>query len=68
VARAQEFEKRRERLAALEAEAKEARASAREAEVVAGRAQAEAERARRAVEALDKRLDEARRELRAFGS
>jgi hypothetical protein len=67
-ARAQEVEKKRARIAALEAEAKEARASAREAEVVAGRAQAEAERARRAVEALDKRLDEARRELRTFGS
>ncbi|HEY5147975.1 MAG TPA: hypothetical protein VII82_14475, partial [Polyangiaceae bacterium] len=68
VARAQELEKRRARIAALEVEAKEARASAREAELVAGRAQAEAERARRAVEALDKRLEEARRELRTFGS
>jgi hypothetical protein len=68
VVRAQELEKRRARIAALEAEAKEARASAREAEVVAGRAQAEAERARRAVEALDRRLDEARRALRTFGA
>jgi hypothetical protein len=64
-ARAQEREKKRARLAALEAEVKEARASAREAEVVAARAQSDAERARRAVEALEKRIDEARRDLRA---
>jgi hypothetical protein len=56
----------RERVASLEGEVKGARAAAREAEVVASRAQAEAERARRAVEAIDKRLEEARRELRAF--
>jgi hypothetical protein len=64
-ARVQEREKKRARLAALEAEVKEARASAREAEVVAARAQSDAERARRAVEALEKRIDEARRELRS---
>jgi len=61
-ARAQEREKKRARLAALEAEVKEARASAREAEVVAARAQSDAERARRAVEVLEKRIGEARRE------
>ena len=63
-ARAQEREVKRARLAALETEAKEARASAREAEVTATRAQSEAERARRAVEAIEKRIEEARRDPR----
>jgi len=63
-ARAREIEVKRARLAALETEAKVARASAREAEVTARRAQSEAERARRAVEAIEKRIEEARRGLR----
>jgi hypothetical protein len=61
---AQELEKARARVAALEEEAREARAAAREAEVAASRAQVEAERLRRAVEAVEKRLSEARGEVR----
>lgn len=64
--KAQELEKARDRLRALEQEATEARATARQAEVAATRAQAEAERARRAVEAIERQLDEARRVLRTL--
>ena len=66
--RAREVEKARERVGALETEAREARSAAREAEVAATRAQAEADRARRAVEAVERKLEEARGELRSLGA
>jgi hypothetical protein len=62
---AAELEKTRARVAALEDEARQARGAARDAEVAAGRAQAEAERLRRAVDAVEKRLSEARGQLRS---
>jgi hypothetical protein len=64
--KAQELEKARDRLRALEQEASEARATARQAEVAATRAQADADRARRAVEAVERQLDEARRIVRTM--
>jgi hypothetical protein len=66
--RADQLEKARARVEAMEVEAKQARSAARDAEVAATRAQAEAERARRAVEPIEKRLEEARRSLRAMKS
>jgi hypothetical protein len=58
----------RDHVAAIEREAQDARAAARQAEVAAVRAQSEAERARRAVDAVEQRLDEARRGLRALST
>ncbi len=66
--REQELEKARARVAALEDEAREARAAAREAEVAAARARTEAERLRRAVEAVEKKLSDAKGELRSLGT
>lgn len=66
--REQELEKARARVAALEDEAREARAAAREAEVAAARARTEAERLRRAVEAVEKKLTDAQGELRSLGT
>ncbi len=66
--RARELESLRARLANLEEEARDTRASARQAEIAAARAQAEAERARRAVETVEKRLDDARSALRLRSS
>jgi hypothetical protein len=60
-----ELEQARARVAALEDEARDARVAARAAEVAAGRAQAEAQRLRRAVESAEKRLGEAKAELRS---
>ncbi len=65
-ARAQALEASRARVAALEAEARDARTAAREAEVAATRAQADANRARRAVEAVERKLEDARKELRGL--
>jgi hypothetical protein len=62
--RAKELSRVRARVAALEEEARAARVAAREAEIVASRAQVEAERLRRAVEAADRRLSDAKGELR----
>ena len=61
-------EKARAQVAALEDEARETRAAAREAEVAAGRAQVEAQRLRRAVEAVERRLGEARGDLRKLAT
>jgi hypothetical protein len=65
---ARELEKARAKVAALEEEAREARAAARDAEVAARRAQAEAERLRRTVEAVEKKLSDAKGELRNLGT
>jgi cell division septum initiation protein DivIVA len=62
---AQALEEARARVAALEEEAREARVAAREAEVAAERARVEAERLRRAASAVEKRLSDARGELRS---
>lgn len=63
-ARERELEEIRRRVGALEEKARQARAMARQAEVAAARAQAEADRARRAVVALEEELEKARRELK----
>ena len=63
--RGRELEKARARVAGLEEEARAARTAAREAEVAASRAQADADRLRRAVEAVEKRLSEAKRDVRS---
>ncbi len=59
-ARERAAEEARRRIAALEAEAREARIAARQAEIAARRAEAEAERARRVATDLDERLAKAR--------
>jgi hypothetical protein len=64
--REKEAEEVRARVAALEGEARQARAAAREAEVAATRAQADADRARRAVDMVERKLEEARGELRSL--
>ena len=56
----------RDRVDALEAEARDARQEARRAETAAVRARAEADRARGAVEDVEARLERARAELRAM--
>ena len=66
--RERELEKARARVAALEDEAREARGAAREAEVAAARARTDAERLRRAVEAVEKKLSDAKGELRSLGT
>jgi hypothetical protein len=66
--RARELEQARTKVAALEEEAREARAAARDAEVAARRAQADAERLRRTVEAVEKKLSDAKVELRNLGT